>query len=153
MAVIKLDLSELSDMRIRILRIKGDAESYYNEVSKVAQELNIKIRAKQEIVDMLTNIKTMLQKEIKYLENLANVINECIDEFAAKEKIDKLPDLWVTTKILSDSRIVGGVSDLLVEKEMHEVSDLTTLFSNNESNASVLNLADYDALAKYFKSK
>ena len=151
MAVIKLDLSELSDMRVRILRIKGDAESYYNEVSKVAQELNMKIRAKQEIVDMLANIKATLQKEIKYLENLANVINECIDEFAVNEKIEQLPDFRVHLSPVSN--LSEEMQQLQIVKNMHDVSNLTEIFSDNPSNASMLNLAEYDCFAKIFSSK
>lgn len=89
--MIKLYISELTNTKRAILQMKAEVEDCYHELSCIANEINMKVRIRQDIDDTLEFAKKRLQLEKDYLQSLANTVEACLNEFVDAEKIDNLP--------------------------------------------------------------
>ncbi|MBQ8802680.1 MAG: hypothetical protein IJZ53_03460 [Tyzzerella sp.] len=89
--MIKLYISELTNTKRAILQMKAEVEDCYHELSRIANEINMKVRIRQDIDDTLEFAKKRLQWEKDYLQSLANTVEACLNGFVDAEKIDNLP--------------------------------------------------------------
>lgn len=104
--MIKFYISELTNTKNAILQMKAEVDGYYHELSKVVREINMQVRIRQEIDATLEQAKKKLLKEKEYLQDLANTVEACLNEYIEAEKIGDMP----ATNLVLDSQIS---SDLL----------------------------------------
>lgn len=71
--------------------MKAEVEDCYHELSRISNEINMKVRIRQDIDDTLAFVKKRLQWEKDYLQSLANTVEACLNGFVDAEKIDSLP--------------------------------------------------------------
>ncbi len=152
MGTIRMNVSELTEIKNAILHMQNDVESYHEKLAKIASEIDMKVAARQDIDVTLTRIKNQLLKEKEYLNKLANMIDTCIDDFMAAEKIDHLPECNFSLGSVGGD-LSEAVGDLKMQTNVHAVSDLNEIFTDKKSNAEVLCMSDYSGFAKYLKSE
>lgn len=105
--MIKLYISELTNTKKAILQIKSEVDDCYHELSRIANEINMKVRIRQEIDESLELAKKRLQREKDYLQSLANTVEACLNEFVDAEKIDDLPATNLADVSEIDSNLFG----------------------------------------------
>lgn len=87
MAIIDLDISELTMIYNNLKKVEDLLDTYYHDVSDVLNTLNLKVAARQNIDDGLEHIKKYLQKESNYIAACASMTNSVIDSFKAGDSI------------------------------------------------------------------
>lgn len=120
MAIINLDISELTMIYENLRRVEGCLDVYYHDVSDVLNTLNLKVAARKNIDDSLEHIKKYLRKERDYIGECASMVNSVIDSFKAGDKISNLPEYsFHVDNITPDA----GVGALIPGDAMHATPD------------------------------
>lgn len=92
MAIIDLELSELTMIYEKFKQAEELLDRYYREVSEILNTLNMKVASKKNIDDNLEHIKKYLKKEREYIGACATMVKAVIDSFKAGDKISNLPE-------------------------------------------------------------
>lgn len=109
MAIIDLDISELTTIYNNLKKIASEVDDKYQDVNKILNDLNMKVAARQDIDNDLTSIKNRLKKEKDYLSSCTTLMKSVIDSFKANDNISgHLPEYHFSLQSSSGSVAVAG---------------------------------------------
>jgi len=109
MAIIDLEISELTMIYESLRRAEDCLDIYYHDVSDVLNTLNLKVAARQSIDDSLEYIKKYLKKERDYIGACATMVKSVIDSFKAGDHISNLPEYSFHVDDIRPSAEVGAL--------------------------------------------
>ena len=89
MALIKLTLSEMSNVKSQISRLAERTESNGTAVARIASNLDMEVKARQNIEEQLQKIKNDLNKQSQKLTAYSNVLNDVMNQFVSADSKKK----------------------------------------------------------------
>lgn len=130
MYTIKLDISDIENLKKRVSRMIDDLEDCYTEVSRIAGDLDMKVRKRSDIDQRLSTIKRELMKEKDFLADCERLISDSINEFVEAEKITRLPEMNFSLNSVGGDDVASGPSftDLLVQSGLLTLGGVSGLF-------------------------
>ena len=89
MALIKLTLSEMSNVKSQISSLAERTESNGTAVARIASNLDMEVKARQNIEEQLQKIKNDLNKQSQKLTAYSNVLNDVMNQFVSADSKKK----------------------------------------------------------------
>ena len=89
MALIKLTLSEMSNVKSQISSLDERTESNGTAVARIASNLDMEVKARQNIEEQLQKIKNDLNKQSQKLTAYSNVLNDVMNQFVSADSKKK----------------------------------------------------------------
>ena len=89
MALIKLTLSEMSNVKSQISSLAERTESNGIAVARIASNLDMEVKARQNIEEQLQKIKNDLNKQSQKLTAYSNVLNDVMNQFVSADSKKK----------------------------------------------------------------
>lgn len=89
MALIKLTLSEMSNVKSQISSLAERTESNGTAVARIASNLDMEVKARQNIEEQLQKIKNDLNKQSQKLTAYSNVLNDVMNQFVSADSQKK----------------------------------------------------------------
>ena len=89
MALIKLTLSEMSNVKSQISSLAERTESNGTAVARIASNLDMEVKARQNIEEQLQKIKNDLNKQSQKLSAYSNVLNDVMNQFVSADSKKK----------------------------------------------------------------
>lgn len=131
MAIIDLDISELTMIYEGLKRAEANLDIYYHDVSDILNTLNLKVASRQSIDDSLEHIKKYIKKERDYIHACASMVNSVMDSFKANDSISgHLPEYSFH---VDNVRPGSDVTSVIGVEAMHATPDpLAEHFENIE---------------------
>lgn len=89
MALIKLTLSEMSNVKSQISSLAERTESNGTAIARIASNLDMEVKARQNIEEQLQKIKNDLNKQSQKLTAYSNVLNDVMNQFVSADSKKK----------------------------------------------------------------
>ena len=89
MALIKLTLSEMSNVKSQISSLAERTESNGTAVARIASNLDMEVKARQNIEEQLQKIKNDLNKQSQKLTAYSNLLNDVMNQFVSADSKKK----------------------------------------------------------------
>lgn len=89
MVLIKLTLSEMSNVKSQISSLAERTESNGTAVARIASNLDMEVKARQNIEEQLQKIKNDLNKQSQKLTAYSNVLNDVMNQFVSADSQKK----------------------------------------------------------------
>lgn len=137
MALIKVTISELESVQGQVSKLSNKAGSCGNAVARVKSNLDMKVKQKNNIDDLLNKSSRQLKQQSELLHSYANVLNNVVDDFLKADKNvtdDILPIISAVERITK----IPNKSDYLQEQLAQKIDDIGSLF-----NAAVTKTTDF----------
>lgn len=110
MAMIKLTLSEIGNVKSQISSLAERTESNGAAVARIASNLDMEVKAKQNIEERLQKIKNDLNKQSQKLTAYSNVLNDVMNQFVSADSKKKNNISSVTFNAAKGAAIAGGIA-------------------------------------------
>ena len=156
MAIVDLDISELTEIYDNLRKVEKRLDRYHHEVSDVLMTLDLKVMARKNIDVSLNHIKKYLEREKVYIGTCAGYVKNVIDSFTAEDKIHHFPEYSFHVEnikpsaegdMVFDGGAMHGTPDPLLEhfEDIHlrMTEEVEQIFMNNMNAAKVEDVATY----------
>ena len=157
MAIIDLDISELTMIYEGLKRAEGNLDIYYHDVSNILNTLNLKVASRQSIDDSLENIKRYIRRERDYIHACASMVNSVMDSFVANDSISgHLPEYsFSVSNVRPESEVIGvlpggamhGTPDPLAEEfekiHLKMTEQAEQIFADSLTSSALADATEY----------
>lgn len=157
MALIKVTLSELSSIKSEVQGLSHKTENTRSKVAKIASNLDMQIKSRQDIENRLARINRDLQLQSEKLQSYSNVLNDVMNKFTEADSDSSIEgiiqqSIEAFNKRINRSDLIMPMPIWLLDQFIDSAADLARIV-NGESAADSSEVSFLDNIISWGKKK
>ena len=127
MSLIKVTVSELESAQGQLSKLSNKVESCGNTVTRVKNNLDMKVKQKSDIDGLLDKSSRQLRQQADKLQSYVKVLSVVIDDFIKADRTDNNMDLPLISAIERITKIPGMYTpDFSKNHFLDKIEDITS---------------------------